>query len=188
LSVDGNTEFLGNFKINGGNTGSYPLMYFNKASLSITAELGAYPQYPVGSLGSNLQPWAEMYADYIEVYSIYETSDARLKENIVNLESTLSKVNQLRPVKFDFKELSLPEDSIFRSQIQRLNERRKNHCGFLAQEVQNVMPDVVHYDKDNDKYLIDYTALIPQLVVAIQEQQKQIDAMQVELLKLSTTR
>jgi hypothetical protein len=46
--------------------------------------------------------------------------------------------------------------------------------GFIAQEFEKVIPELVRTDKDGYKS-IDYVKLTPILVVAIQEQQKQIE-------------
>jgi hypothetical protein len=52
-------------------------------------------------------------------------SDARLKENIVTLDSQLPKILALRPVEFDYKDGS------------------GHQTGFVAQEMQEVYPDAV---------------------------------------------
>jgi hypothetical protein len=51
--------------------------------------------------------------------------------------------------------------------------------GFIAQELQKIMPSLVIEGKDKDKLLsVNYTALIPVLTQALQEQQKTIKAQQ----------
>mgnify|MGYP001408792864 CR=1 FL=1 len=62
--------------------------------------------------------------------SFNENSDYRLKENVVNITGALAKINQLRPVNFNFIGKSVKLD------------------GFLAHEVQAVVPYAVHGDKD----------------------------------------
>ena len=62
--------------------------------------------------------------------SFNENSDYRLKENVVNITGALAKINQLRPVNFNFIGKSVKLD------------------GFLAHEVQAVAPYAVHGDKD----------------------------------------
>ena len=56
-------------------------------------------------------------------------SDSRLKENVVNIEST-SKFDYLRPVNFDWIE----------SETEHINQ---NCNGFIAQEVEEVYPEMV---------------------------------------------
>ena len=44
------------------------------------------------------------------------------------------------------------------------------HAGFIAQEVKEVLPNLVKYDTSADLYNLDYISLIPYLTKAIQEQ------------------
>ena len=87
------------------------------------------------------------------------TSDYRLKENIVPLTGALAKISQLKPSTYNYK--SKPEESIE---------------GFIAHELQSVIPHAVTGDKDavdaDGKPLyqgVDASFLIPHLVAAIQE-------------------
>ncbi len=87
------------------------------------------------------------------------TSDARLKSNIVNLNQGLSKIMQLNPVNYDKKEALDSAATV-------------NENGFIAQELQKVLPELVSEGKDKDKLLsVNYTAIIPVLTKAVQEQQ-----------------
>lgn len=52
-----------------------------------------------------------------------------------------------------------------------LRKKRKNHIGFIAQEVFQILPEVVHYDDSADIYTMDYSKMIPLLVEAVKEQQ-----------------
>jgi hypothetical protein len=71
---------------------------------------------------------------------------------------------QLKPVSYE-KKSSLASNSY--STIEN---------GFIAQDLQKIMPSLVTEGTDNDKLLsVNYTALIPVLTKAIQEQQKQIE-------------
>ena len=51
----------------------------------------------------------------------------------------------------------------------------KTENGFIAQEIQKVLPFIVQEGTDKDKLLsVDYNSIIPILTKAIQEQQSQI--------------
>jgi hypothetical protein len=91
------------------------------------------------------------------------TSDARLKRNIVPLKNGIEAILQLKPVSYEKKNsLSSTEYNI-----------KEN--GFIAQELQKVMPTLVLEATDKDKLLsVNYTGIIPVLTKAIQEQQKEI--------------
>lgn len=97
-------------------------------------------------------------------YSTSTGSDKKLKKNIRDLEGALDKTLKLRGVKFDWKDENKANDQL----------------GFIAQEVENVIPEVVKevktVSKDDETHLtVNYPALVPLLVEAIKDQQKQID-------------
>jgi polyhydroxyalkanoate synthesis regulator phasin len=86
------------------------------------------------------------------------TSDERLKQNILDLSGSLDKIMQLRGVTYNFK--SNPDSSPI--------------AGFIAQEVQKVLPDLVGESKDG--YLnLNKEGMIPYIVQAIKEQNGKID-------------
>jgi hypothetical protein len=88
-------------------------------------------------------------------------SDIRIKKNISNTKYGLSTVLKLRPVDY-----SLISDNL-------------KQVGFIAQEVQKLVPEVVtgiEGDLEKGEILgITYSSLVPVLAKAIQEQQKQIE-------------
>jgi hypothetical protein len=93
------------------------------------------------------------------------TSDYRLKENVTSLSNSLSKLSLLEPKQFNF--ISDPEDV---------------RIGFIAHEVQDVVPQAVSGEKDavredgTPKYQgLDHSMLVPLLVGAIKEQQSIIE-------------
>ena len=91
-------------------------------------------------------------------------SDYRLKENVLPLKDGLDRLNKLNPVQFDWK------------------KSQKTDEGFIAHEVQEIVPYVVKGEKDGEEIqTMDYGKLTPLLVKAIQEQQTQIDALQSEI-------
>jgi hypothetical protein len=86
-------------------------------------------------------------------------SDARLKSNIMSLGSTLAKL-----MKIDGKSYTM-----------KSNEK-VNKIGLLAQEIEEVFPELVKEGEDKDGTLsVNYQGLIPVLINAIKEQQNQID-------------
>lgn len=87
------------------------------------------------------------------------TSDINLKSNINNLTDSLNKVNQLRPVSFNWNDKAL-----------ELNPNRySNDVGLIAQEVKEVIPDIVHPMYDGEYLGIDYIKLVPYLIQSIKE-------------------
>ena len=101
------------------------------------------------------------------------TSDYRLKENIVPMVGALETVTKLKPVTYKWKE----NDS--------------DGQGFIAHELQEVIPDAVTGEKDavdddgKPKYQgIDTSFLVATLTAAIQEQQTLIEALTARLTAL----
>ncbi len=93
----------------------------------------------------------------------YTSSDASLKNTVVTLPNSLNKIKSLRPVTFKW---NTPNDSLMNG----------THAGFIAQEVDTVIPQVVRTNGNGIKSVA-YSELIPYLVSAIQAQQKQIKQM-----------
>lgn len=90
---------------------------------------------------------------------INSSSDARLKKNIHVIDYGLDEVMHLRPVRYQWKQ----------------NDKEKK-LGLLAQEVLEVIPEVVHVPNDPDAYLgMDYAELIPVLINAIQELKHEVE-------------
>ena len=88
-------------------------------------------------------------------------SDARLKSDVKDLSlGQLDKVLRLRPVSYLMKD--------------QANDER--HIGLIAQEVQQVVSQVVDVGNDKDQTLtVSYSELVPVLIKAIQEQQAIIE-------------
>ena len=102
------------------------------------------------------------------------TSDYRLKANVVPIAGASSLVSQLKPCRYNF--ISNPELPML---------------GFLAHEVQEVLPSVVTGTKDavdedgNDDYQqMDYGKLTPILTAALQESITRIEALEAEVQSL----
>jgi len=93
-------------------------------------------------------------------------SDARLKSNIISLGSTLAKLLMIDGKSYTMK-----------------TNESKSKIGLLAQDVQKAFPELVKTTNNEDKTLsVNYQGLIPVLINAIKEQQKQIDELK-KLLK-----
>jgi len=86
------------------------------------------------------------------------TSDEKLKDINSNIENAVDKLMTLRAINFSWK----------------IDETKKENLGLIAQDVEKVFPQVVDVIKDGNLG-VRYTELIPVLVKAIQEQQKQIE-------------
>ena len=92
-------------------------------------------------------------------------SDRRFKKNINSMENSLAKILSLRGVTYEWK------DKEHGTGIQH---------GFIAQEVQEIVPELVAPGL-YDKLSVNYQGVIPILVEAIKNQQKQIDELKEKL-------
>jgi len=123
------------------------------------------------SLGNSSYKWTAVYA----TNGTIQTSDARYKTNISDISYGLKDIMKLRPVSYSWKN-------------DKLNIGTGVNLGFVAQELENIVPDVVVHtqteiDKEthqpasefSDVYGVKYSELIPVLVKAIQEQQAEIE-------------
>ncbi len=113
----------------------------------------------------------------VTAYNFTTLSDKRQKENIQTLSGSLDQIIRLQGVKYDLKkEFAYDEAKISDESLKtKLDLERKGFIGFLAQDVYEVLPEVVSYDEDADIYTMNYLRIIPVLVEAIKEQQTQID-------------
>jgi hypothetical protein len=94
----------------------------------------------------------------------FETSDARYKQNIHTLDSALDTVLNLRGVSFDWNRESWREKHF----------REGKQIGFIAQEVEKVLPELVHTDKDGYRSVA-YQNVVPVLVEAVKTLKAQKD-------------
>jgi len=94
-------------------------------------------------------------------------SDERYKENIKPIESALDKAVKLQGVTFDWKE----SDSILDI---------KEDIGFIAQDVQKVVPELVRENEDG-KLSLRYQGITPILLEAIKELKAEIEELKKQI-------
>ena len=121
-------------------------------------------------------------------------SDSRFKHDINPVENGLQALDQLKAVSYklyphftqenaekfyaengDMTDPTgkMEKDQEFFRQFYAELAKQPTRYGFIAQEVEQVLPELVHTDKSGYKY-VDYIAVIPLLVNAIQELQAQL--------------
>lgn len=104
------------------------------------------------------------------------SSDRRLKTNITPLEKSIDKVMKLNGVTFNWN----------KTIAKNKNASTTLQYGFIAQEIEKVIPELVSEDSDGYK-TVNYIGVIPVLTQAMQEQQKEIDQLKDENKKLNET-
>ena len=184
-----------------------PAYFFNK-HVSPFGNLYPYRQN-VQYLGYYSNRWWRAYMTTVYSLVNLSLSDSRAKENIQPIENALDIVMQLEGKSYDYKKEvftpsspKLPYDTVEAGEDEAVksastqidgNEAqydkisaegeilRKNKMGFLAQDVEKVLPGAVFYDKEQDSYSLNYQEMIPLLVEALKEQQKQIEILKAKI-------
>lgn len=145
-----------------------------------------------GSSTSNVDgKYAGYFAGNVKVTGtvnglVVSSSDIRLKDNIHTLEendiedSSLDKLEFLTPISYNYKQdtnkrYALSEGANEDSAVEPNQVMEKTHFGLIAQELQEVFPDLV-YENDNGYLSVNYTELIPILVQAIKELNAKVES------------
>jgi hypothetical protein len=135
--------------------------YFNNSSTEMLPEffMTNYTNISVGAsyhVAKNLRVNSNLYVGTdITAFSTYYTSDRNLKHDITDLNNCYDIIHNLNPV--GFKWIKNNEESV----------------GFIAQEVEKIIPSIVKTDNNNYKVLAE-TKIITYLVGAIQELDKEL--------------
>lgn len=103
----------------------------------------------------------------------FSPSDIRWKTNVITLDNSLQKVTKLRGVSYEWKIKEFPDKKFDKGK----------QLGFIAQEVEKVIPELVREDEKSYKN-VDYNKISPLLVEAIKEQQKMIEDQKIVIEKL----
>jgi len=164
MNAHDGTDYLGGkpmagwgAKVNGKvATGSIPtdLFFYTKASGTLDPYGDGVVRFIIASNGN-------IYANG----SLLSASDARLKTDIEPIDNALDKVLALNGVYFHWKE--------------HANQPDGRQVGVIAQNVQQVLPEIVSTSPASENYLsIDYTKLAPVIIQAMKEQQSTIEQLQ----------
>ena len=152
----------GNITVNGGTGGGSPggrITFGPSAAYLVNQNIAGVPNIlaNVASIAA-LSIGSTQVTSFVDVYApdFIATSDIRTKNSIVTVDSALDKVMKMRGVFFE-----------------RNTEPGERRVGVIAQEVEEILPEVVHTDKDGMKS-VSYGNIIGLLIEAIKEQQEVI--------------
>jgi hypothetical protein len=161
--------YWNNLMFESGNGGLYQqngngwLWYYHRGNtcfaMSTSTTSGSYRAYVGGSL----------YAEG----DIVAYSDVRKKKDIVTIDEALEKVLQMRGVYYT----KIYDDT---SKIGTVDVN-KRLTGVIAQEINEVLPEVVTYADDIDEYGVSYGNIVGVLIEAIKEQQGQIEGLKKQI-------
>ena len=131
----------------------------------------------------------------VHTSGVFVQSDERFKENVEPITDVLSSLDNLEAVSYTLKnELAKSRGSVagieaYNEKAQRDKDRYDSFCaenekgseryGFLAQNVKEVFPELVHTDNTGYMY-VDYIGLIPILVQSINELKAKVEELTAE--------
>lgn len=107
-------------------------------------------------------------ADQIFCIELHESSDENLKRNITPIASSILNILKINPVNYYWKKDE--NDKVLQ-------------CGVIAQEIQNIYPELVTTDKDGN-LAVRYTGLIPHLIKGMQEQQAELETLKSLIIEM----
>ena len=173
---DFNSKFIainGELRVNDNNfqlldnvgSGLSPAYYIYQGMAGSSASLKEYAVGIYDPLWVSGNVWADSY--------LYN-SDKRFKKNIRIIDNSLLKVIGLKGVYYDW------EQSYIKGNDEEPTNKKYEHkqeIGFIAQDIEKFLPEVVHTDAAGYKS-VDYGKISALLVEAIKEQQKMIEELQ----------
>ena len=135
--------------------------------------------YTSGAEEMRLENDGDLHVDGDVIAYSTTVSDERLKDNVTTIENPLDKIKALRGVEYDWNAGS---------------RKGKHDLGLIAQEVEKVLPNIVHEhqmpllnDDEEDETVyktVDYEKMVAVLIEGMKEQQNQIDSLKSELTEI----
>lgn len=116
--------------------------------------------------GANFISSGNIYA--VGEITAYSSSDERLKQNIQPLNKSLELINKLNPVQYNWND---------KAKELNPNKTDKTDVGVIAQELEKVLPNLVHNIYNDEFLAVDYVKLIPYLIGAVQELTQEINTL-----------
>jgi hypothetical protein len=144
--------------LSSGNVGIGVTTPADKLSVAGVIAPSADNTYSLGKTGAR---WSTVWS----ANGTVQTSDARLKTAIQPLQYGLKEILQLNPVRYNWIEHPVTGGKI----------------GLIAQEVKKIVPEVVVGDEEKEKLGMNYAELVPVLINAVKEQEKQIESIAAEI-------
>ncbi|HVT75335.1 MAG TPA: tail fiber domain-containing protein [Candidatus Paceibacterota bacterium] len=111
-----------------------------------------------------------LYGDGYYWGSWNNMSDRRLKTNIATIDDPIGKIQQIDGVTFDWKDSG------------------KHSVGVIAQDVEQVFPELVTTDPKTGYKAVQYQNLVAPLIEAVKAQQKEIDTLKSEIEALKAAK
>ena len=172
IPATGNNVIIGELA-----TGNTDKMWLHgRLGVYLTRTEGSNPMYPLAFFDPSQSTAFNFNSDVVS-QGVFVQSDERLKEDINPIEDVLQSLQGLAPVSYRLKSHKYsagqsfsdnPEEASMFERYYRELDNGSERYGFLAQNVQDVFPELVHTDM-NGNMSVDYIGLIPILVQSINE-------------------
>lgn len=189
LAQAANTGFPRLFNLYGFSTDSDSYLSYGVYGFASNASNFNYGVYGVASTTLG---YAGYFSGNVYCSGNYVTSDAKFKTGIRPYDDGLSKIMALRPTTFRFDT----------QKYSFMNLAEGEQYGFLANEVKEVLPNLVNYsfqgydeeeapkhtDQGVEFEAVNYAGMIPLLVSAVQQQQDQIEELKRRIAELESRR
>ena len=163
LTVDENATIAGNLTVSGTFSGNVTAsartalsagtgISYNNSTGVITCTVDTPAEVGLGNLSNNGN---NLSGNFTATGNVTAFSDARLKENVETIEGALDKVSQMRGVMYD--------------------KDGERGTGVIAQEMQQVMPEVVIDSGRGDYLSVAYGNIVGVLIESIKELKAEIE-------------
>ena len=118
----------------------------------------------ISTIVGNASGTLNVTGDIVATGDVTAYSDITLKSDVKTIEGALDKVTSMRGVTYE--------------------KDGRTGTGVIAQEMEQVLPEVVHTDEDSGLKSVAYGNIVGTLIEAMKEQQEQINALKAEIEKL----
>jgi hypothetical protein len=159
----GYTTFTANQSVNTSSSVTFEEIYANDW-FRVNGPDGIYWQDYGGGWQMTDSSWMRVYDNKgvlttgtMQAGNFNTTSDIKLKENVVTLENSLDKIKAMRGVSFDWKDSG------------------KSAIGLIAQEVEQVLPELVEHNEEDDVKTVSYANIVAVLIEAVKELKNEIE-------------
>ena len=106
----------------------------------------------------------------------WSSSDARFKKNVMPIDHALERIMDVEGASFEFR----------REEFQGYRFDQGTQFGLIAQDLEKVFPEIVKTEADGYKS-VNYNGMIPVLLEAIKEQQREIDELRAAMAEMQHT-
>lgn len=171
IATTGSNSFTNTQRISGS------LIVSSSTTSQITGSLSITSNGRIGSLGVGMDAsgtTGRIVAS--EDIIAYASSDIRLKDRIERIVNSIELLNKINGVRFHWK-----QDEISKAVH---NYGDEEELGVIAQEIEEVFPQLVQ-TRDTGYKAVRYDRIIPVLIEAVKEQQKQIEELKTKLDNIS---